>query len=179
LEQFPQLEVRLDTLLVPIDFSPGSRRALAHALPLARHFRARLVLVHVVKLHQECVDCGYGEVIREWPEEAVVRRAREHLRGMVRTLEKPQIRLETAVRSGEPASEIIAAAKDLGADLIVIGTRGLNPDVRDPMGSTAERVAREAGCPVLVVRQKEHDFVKIPATAALRRTRGSRTMAKR
>lgn len=161
--QFPKLHVRIKTILVPIDFSPGSRRALAHALPLAALFHARMVLVHVVKPVQELVDCGYGEVVRFWPDEAMIHRSGEHLRAMARCLKKPAVKLDTAVRSGEPGREIVEAAKETGADLIVIGTRGVSADQRDLMGSTAERVAREAGCPVLVVRQKEHDFVEVPA----------------
>ncbi len=73
------------------------------------------------------------------------------------------------VRIGEPAHEILDLAKEVGADLIFIGTHGYTGIKHLVMGSVAERVVREAGCPVLVVRPKTYSevaldpIVEIPA----------------
>ena len=63
------------------------------------------------------------------------------------------------VRVGHAPNEITKAAKDLDADLIIIATHGYTSWRHLCIGSTAERVVRTAPCPVLVVREKEHEFV--------------------
>ena len=62
-------------------------------------------------------------------------------------------------RRGFTSHEIVEAAKDLDVDLILIATHGYTGWKHFAIGSTAERVVRAAPCPVLVVREKEHDFV--------------------
>jgi len=74
-----------------------------------------------------------------------------------RTSGVSQVRSE--VRTGLAAFEIVEAAKELDVDLIVIATHGYTGWKHFCIGSTAERVVRAAPCPVLVVREKEHDFV--------------------
>jgi nucleotide-binding universal stress UspA family protein len=59
---------------------------------------------------------------------------------------------ETHLKSGEPDKEILRMAEDLGAGLIVIGSRGLGAVSRTLMGSVSESVVRHAHCPVFVVR---------------------------
>ena len=63
------------------------------------------------------------------------------------------------VRVGHAPNEITKAAKELDADLIIISTHGYTSWRHLCMGSTSERVVRTAPCPVLVVREKEHEFV--------------------
>ena len=70
-----------------------------------------------------------------------------------------QVLADSLVRSGSPAIEIIAAAKELDADVIVISTHGYTGLTHVFLGSVAEHVVRRAPCPVLVVREKEHEFI--------------------
>ena len=65
----------------------------------------------------------------------------------------------STLRTGVATHEIVEAAKELDVDLIVIATHGYTGWKHFAIGSTAERVARAAPCPVLVVREKEHDFL--------------------
>lgn len=65
----------------------------------------------------------------------------------------------STMRTGVPTHEIVEAAKELDVDLIVIASNGLTGWKHFAIGSTAERVTRAAPCPVLVVREKEHDFI--------------------
>jgi nucleotide-binding universal stress UspA family protein len=67
--------------------------------------------------------------------------------------------VQSTVRTGLAAFEIVEAAKELDVDLIVIATHGYTGWKHFAIGSTAERVVRAAPCPVLVVREKEHEFV--------------------
>jgi universal stress protein A len=60
---------------------------------------------------------------------------------------------------GVPYHEIVQAGQQFKADLIVLGTHGRTGLQHVFMGSTAERVVRHAACPVLVVREREHEFI--------------------
>ena len=67
--------------------------------------------------------------------------------------------ISSTIRTGHPPNEITKTAKDLDVDLIVISTHGYTSWRHLCIGSTAERVVRTAPCPVLVVREKEHEFI--------------------
>ena len=67
--------------------------------------------------------------------------------------------ISSAIRKGLATHEIVEAAKEFDVDLIIMATHGLNGWKHFGMGSTADRVARAAPCPVLTVREKEHEFV--------------------
>jgi nucleotide-binding universal stress UspA family protein len=70
-----------------------------------------------------------------------------------------EVPADTLVRTGSPAAEIIEAAKRIPADLIVISTHGRTGLKQVFLGSVTEYVVRHAPCPVLVVREREHEFV--------------------
>jgi nucleotide-binding universal stress UspA family protein len=69
--------------------------------------------------------------------------------------------VNTILRAGPAAAEIVRAARDFGSDLIVLSTNGHTGLARVILGSTAEQVVRLAPCPVLVVREKEKEFVNL------------------
>ena len=83
---------------------------------------------------------------------------------------------EPIVNFGKPYQEIVQAAKDRGADLILIATHSYTGLKYMQLGSTTERVVRYAPCPVLVVRQAEPQFS--PAGAAHREPQKSKTAGK-
>lgn len=148
-------EFKLKQILVPVDFSECSRKALQYALPLARQFNAGLILLHVLQPYVP---------IAEMPSQEM-----ESLEDARRDLEEVQAEAGTTVvsrvevRRGAPHTQIIDAAKELDVDLIVISTHGRKGLTRVLLGSTAEKVIRHAGCPVLVVREVEHEFVAADA----------------
>jgi universal stress protein A len=67
--------------------------------------------------------------------------------------------IDVHIGSGVPADEIVNLAKNLETDLVIIATHGYKGLMHLVMGSTAEKVVRNAPCPVLVVREEEHEFV--------------------
>lgn len=141
---------RLHCILVPLDFSGRSRKALKMAAPLAAKFGARISLIHV--MHGKGVVPEKGDV--SLPANSP-RRTAAHKRLRDTALEfitEDQLD-QTIVRAGKPADEIIAVARELHADLLAITTEGKDSFNRFFGGSTAEKVLRDAPCPVLAVRK--------------------------
>jgi nucleotide-binding universal stress UspA family protein len=146
---------RLKNILVPIDFSQCSKKALAYALPYAKEFGASLTLLFVAQgqfTEPGANAAGIGE-------KEIVEIAREKLIALAAAEIPQEIGTQTMVRTGRPFVEIINAACELPADLIIVSTRGLGrlPDFY--VGSTTEALVRYAACPVLVVRQNEREFI--------------------
>jgi universal stress protein A len=143
---------RLTRILVPVDFSEPSRKALHYALSLAKSFNAQIRLLHVV----EAVVFPPDTVVVE--PAVLAARLNEEARRCLSAWRK-EVASETVVkddlRAGTPYREIIEAASETKSDLIVLGTHGRNGLTRLFIGSTAERVVRHAACPVLVVRDRQ------------------------
>lgn len=134
-------------LLVPVDFSQPSLAALRHALALALASGARVVLLHVLEPFHASRLMDVAAV------QADARRAaNERLEALLIATRKTWPAVSRELRAGHPVTTIIALAKRTQADLIVMGTRGQTGLRRRLIGSVAERVVREAHCPVLVVR---------------------------
>lgn len=135
--------LRVSTILHPTDFSDNSKTALSVACALARDYGARLVVLHVA--HVPTME-GYQTV-----DPAAVRKEAENL---LHTLQLPietvrAERLCKVVELGETDATIVSTAKELGADVIVMGTHGRTGLKRVLMGSIAEHVLRQAPCLVL------------------------------
>ena len=149
-------QFRLKKILVPVDFSACSSKALQYALPFAREFSARIVLLHVVEPFipvPEMTTVNF-EVIRKQTmtaAESEMKKLRESI--------PADVAVEAVIREGNPYFEIGLATRQLSIDLIIIATHGRTGLAHVFMGSTAERVVRHASCPVLTVREHEHDFV--------------------
>jgi nucleotide-binding universal stress UspA family protein len=80
--------------------------------------------------------------------------AQELLDGQVKTIEEAGGKVaKDYLRTGEPDAEVVLLGEDIGADLIVVGSRGLSP-LRRPIGSVSSSIAAHAHCPVLVVREE-------------------------
>lgn len=150
--------LRLKKILVPVDFSEFAIKGLRYAARFAEQFGATLVLVHVV----EPVHYPESVIIPPAMEEANRERlklARAALTKFVKKQVPAGITTEATTRLGQPFTEILGAAKDFEADLIVIATHGHTGLKHLFLGSVAERVVRLAPCPVLTVRAHEHEFV--------------------
>jgi nucleotide-binding universal stress UspA family protein len=139
------------TVLCPIDYSDHSRVALRYAALIADHFGARLLLVTVndlllVQAAAMAYDAEYLQL-----------QSREDLREFYRNTNLPSAAgaddVTYDVRTGKPAPEILKAAADRHADLIVIGTHGLSGARKAFFGATTERVLRETTVPVLITRK--------------------------
>jgi nucleotide-binding universal stress UspA family protein len=140
------------TILVPTDFSEGSQAALDYAVNLAKSFGAKIVLLHVI----ETTTYTMTEAMQLVNVYEVVKTAVEPvLDQMVKELQQQKISASRAVAQGAGAHEIVSQAREVGADLIVMGTHGRRGLNHLMVGSVAERVVRTAHCPVLTVRHPE------------------------
>jgi len=144
-------------ILVPVDFSACSKKALTYAVQFAREFGATLDVIYVVAPYYSGDPYGFTDFE---PIDKQMRASGEQRVAALVLEQVPQgIPVETYVRVGRPASVIAEVAKELDADLIIVATHGHTGLKHVLMGSTAEHVVRHAPCPVLTVREKEHEFI--------------------
>ncbi|HVY71082.1 MAG TPA: universal stress protein [Verrucomicrobiae bacterium] len=148
---------RMRRILVPVDFSDCSQKALQYALPLARSQQAALTLAHVV--HPVYTVGEYGALDTAQIEATMKAGAEKELAKLAASASGEGPPVNTVVRIGPPAREIIEVANDLAADLIVISTHGRTGLKHILLGSVAEQVVRHAPCPVLVVREREREII--------------------
>jgi nucleotide-binding universal stress UspA family protein len=138
-------------ILVPTDFSANAEQALDYACALAATLGATIRLVHAVPMPPSTLQAALSE-------EVLVQLVREHHEALEK-LAAPRRALagfgEASVETGDPRDTIVRVAKELGAELIVMGTHGRRGLSRVVMGSVAEDVIRHAPCPVLTVRSKQ------------------------
>jgi universal stress protein A len=149
--------LKLKVIVVPVDFSAESKKALKYASKLAAGFGAVLRVVHVVETTPFLNDLP--NVVLTRSEKEVAKEALVKLQALAQDEIDELIPVQPEVRIGKPYREIVGAAKVLGADLIVIATHGYTGLKHALLGSTAERVVQYASCPVLVVRENQDEFI--------------------
>ncbi|HVB82071.1 MAG TPA: universal stress protein [Candidatus Binataceae bacterium] len=139
---------KLRKILCPIDFDYNSTAALEIACELAEARGATVHLLHVARVPSQDMDVPvpFNENPR-WERTAMAkleRIARDRLEG--------KVRYELHVVSGTPDDDVVRMAHDLEVDLVVMATHGRKGLSHLILGSVAERVMREADCPVLTMR---------------------------
>ena len=143
--------IKLQRILVPLDFSNCSEKALQYGITLAKQFGAELILVHILEPYElvpEMTPYDFEKI--------------DDAKANLETMQKlilPPVRTRAQLRTGTAYAEIANAAKDFEVDLIVISTHGRKGLSRIVLGSTTEKVVRIAPCPVLIVREVEREFI--------------------
>ena len=149
----------IKSILVPVDFSPASQRALAAARDLATAFGATIHLLHVFET--PLAMGAFMDMYTPAPDdyvESFATQARAQLAALLSEKEKTGSPVVVAARMGMPADEILQYAREHGAiDLIVLGTSGRGRVARLMMGSVADRIVRSAPCPVLTVHPHDRE----------------------
>jgi nucleotide-binding universal stress UspA family protein len=138
---------RIQTVMLATDLSAASATATDHAIELACRLQTRLVIVNVIGERRILGGPGQHwrvDQIRALREEAVLRLTAASKRAGART--------DFLIWDGDIGPSIVAAAEAEGADLVVVGSRGLDRAGRFLLGSISDYVLRHAACPVLVVR---------------------------
>ena len=161
-------------ILVPIDFSKDSLKALAYARDFAKPFGAELLLLHVIEpiYYATPVDMYVTTPNMTLLLDEQRRVGSQQLARFGADLEKKGTPARTMLKTGAPSQVIADTAKNAHADVIVMSTHGRTGLAHMIMGSTAEKVVRHASCPVLTVRRgavKQAKARKKPARAAKKR----------
>jgi nucleotide-binding universal stress UspA family protein len=151
--------IKIEKILFPTDFSPYAKHALKYALDFAVDHEAKLYIIHVIsKLNLPAGPGGstypLTEIYKEMEQEA-----KKYLGHLVPKRFFEKITVENIVVRGIPFLEIAKAAKKYDIDLVIIATHGRTGLSHALIGSTAEKVVRNAPCPVLCVKHPEHEFV--------------------
>lgn len=142
--------VSLARVVCAVDFSPSSARAVAYATSIAKRAGGRLILFHALEWFDEEVEApSPGVNTKDLPTSE--EDAREGLEQLLMA-DARACDPELVVGHGSPAGEILRLVRDYDAGLIVLGVHGRNVLDRTLFGSTAQRVVREASCPVVTVR---------------------------
>jgi len=141
-------------ILVPVDFSDHSVAAIEAAGELARALESKICLLHCYQIQPGGI-APYGIAV-PFPNSAsyfkeVHQAATRHLAEWQQKYLPADMRVDAKIMSEAPSEAIIETAKEFGADLIVMGTRGLSGLMHVMLGSVAERTARRAPCPVMTV----------------------------
>jgi nucleotide-binding universal stress UspA family protein len=143
-------------ILAPVDFSPGSKAALDHALLFADRFGAKITVLHVWEVPQTLRPdlMVWLEGSDRQPVESILsRQTGEEMQTFLGHLPAElRARLEPRSEQGNPVRTILHIAEKENFDLLVLGTHGRTGLAHMVMGSVAERVVRQAPCPVLTVR---------------------------
>jgi nucleotide-binding universal stress UspA family protein len=141
-------------ILVPTDFSEYSQRGICAAVEMGRHFDSDLYFINVWPpefIFEEELKANVDESFKRKLEAAKENREQK-LRDFVTQFGVSDLRTHYLIKSGPPYLEIIIAARELGVDLIVIGSHGLTGLKSVLIGSVAEKVVRKASCPVMTIK---------------------------
>lgn len=140
-------------ILVGLDGSDYSLRALDFAIDLAKKYQSQLVLVHVVMRQIYAINPPEAGILAGT---AIVRELETEGKTILTQGEekvKAQgLPVEARLRQGVPAEELLRAAADEKTDLMVLGSRGLSQVRAFLLGSVSDKVSHHAKCPTLIVR---------------------------
>lgn len=145
-------------ILVPLDGSSLSERALPAARALARKFESQIILLRVLDIPTPTAPTSHLEVTMGWVREArqhALQEAQSYLETIQRELYGEGFETRILLRDRSPAEDIldVACAEDI--DLIVMSSHGKGGGLaRWSFGSVAHRVACHSPCPVLLVRRE-------------------------
>jgi nucleotide-binding universal stress UspA family protein len=142
-------EVGFRRVLVSHDFSSGSELALSYALSIAQTYGAELYLIHVLPEPDDAgPEIAWIETGLDGPYHRAMRRLQASVPGEVCL----ECRVVFAVRRGKPYREVLAYVREKEIDLVCMGALGRDFGLETLFGSNADRVLRQARCPVLVAR---------------------------
>jgi nucleotide-binding universal stress UspA family protein len=142
--------IRIRQILCPVDFSPFARRALDHALVLARWYEAEITVLHVSPLMPTLFGMEpavSAATLAPFDREALGRELLAFVGEPMNASPRPQL----IIRSGRPAATTLDYAAENKTDLIVLGTHGRSGFERFMLGSITDKIVRMARCPVLTV----------------------------
>jgi universal stress protein A len=143
-------------ILVPTDFSKFSEEALKQAYDIAKQYKAKIYLLHVIDVIQQCsVDYCLDQQTVDSLDEQIIKASEDTMQKLIKKVAKStDVEIISDVRKGTPYEEILKEQQAKKIDLIVISSHGRTGLLSHLIGSVAERVTRAAKCPVILVKNK-------------------------
>jgi len=145
-------------ILVPIDFSDYSKKALQYTVKFATSLKAELFLVYVIEPMVYPADLSMGQMVIPQSEVNLSEKAQIELEELALNEIGASLQYNILIKTGKPFMEIIESASELDVDLIIISTHGHTGVEHLLFGSTSEKVVRKAPCPVLTLREPIKGF---------------------
>jgi nucleotide-binding universal stress UspA family protein len=146
--------ISIRRILVPVDMSGTSEHALVYAAEFAEKMGAQLSILYVVSEPAAVLpDMMMPVPVATADLDDLTAAGKQSLAELIASKNLGRLNPTAEVRIGEAGAEIVAAAKELSADLLVVGTHGRTGLKHLLLGSVAEHVVRHAPCPVLTVRK--------------------------
>ena len=145
--------MRIERIVVAVDGSPNSLLAVEWAAGMASLVAAEVVAVHVMGLLEQM---GSEDPAPSFPQRAEIRQAFEET--WCQPLRAAGVRYQCVLRDGSAVPVVLALSDEMGADLIVVGSRGLGGYPELLLGSTSTQVAQNAHVPVTVVPTSSAGF---------------------
>jgi universal stress protein A len=144
---------KIRTILCPLDFTDTSLKELSYAREFAVGMGASIYLLNVV-------DVPVEVLVNNLPLEEKFEKAElEKLEAIKQQLHSEGIKADGSVEFGNPEAVILEKARELGVNLIIMGSHCKSGFNRLILGSVTEHVMRKANCPVLVVKNQESEFI--------------------
>lgn len=134
-------------ILVPLDGSDYSKKALLQACDMAKNYQANLILLYVVdkSLSLNLLDRNeYLKILRRFGEKVLIK-GKE-------TAKDKGIDTTTVMKEGNVTNEIVKLAKNKKCNLIIVGSKGLGATARFFLGSISNKLANNSPCSVLIVK---------------------------
>ena len=147
--------IDIHKILVPVDFSEASKKALAYGAALAKEFDANLVIAHIVEYSRPTAYAFPGETFQIQKHQ--IEEVRVKLKDLVPKDVRDWLNYRFIVKSGIVSDELLAAMKDEPVDLVVMGTHGRRGFRRWILGSTTEHLLRRVPTPILTVSHVEEE----------------------
>ena len=143
-------------ILVPTDFSKFSDNALKQAVEMAKQNKAKIYLLHVIGVVQQCaVDYCMDQQTVDSLNKQLIKASEDMMQKQIKkVVNSKDVEIIPYIVNGTPYHEIIKEQEDKKIDLIVIATHGQSGIIEHLLGSVAEKVSKHAKCPVLLVRGK-------------------------
>lgn len=137
----------IKNILIPVDGSDCSDKAVAQAVELAKIYEAKLNFLYVANINQLAINVALSQAILE-----AVKNAGKTILTRAENMVPSEVESENFLETGAPAAVILEFEEKLNADLIVMGSRGLGLVKGVLLGSVSQYITERAKCPVLVVK---------------------------
>lgn len=137
-------------ILVPVDGSEDSNKALNYAIDIAKKYSGTINLIHVVR-SAATLTVAPAEVFLDITKQ-LIESGKGILKESQAKINESGIEESTEILQGHPGSQIVQFAEKIEADMIIMGSRGLGIVARFVLGSTSDYVSDNAKCPVLIVK---------------------------